>query len=441
MQAYSNPIEETEPFAGGLELNFFPEQQTSFDPNSDDPISIAKHALSVLMMGWPKKGTWGNLVSARALRAVFINRDTELLKYARLFFQEGLIHVFEQIQNKSFTEQEHRQIEFYLSNCLCFFPFFDPNPYESLKIPEYFNNQWTLVEYKITAIELTPINRFEQYFMQKNDRVFAYGLEPLSHLNARPHLIFMGTTYPQGQGLRTQLRTDMNSFRTVGEMLYKSGRSSLLKWMDEQLNPPHVCGVSLGGSMSLLLAVDMGDRLSRVDALNPAGLYKKHSKEDRWDNLTIKPSVFIQRQEKDPVSRLGYWKKDWHLLQIIAPENRKANSRFADHGLNYAGFKGTRFFSVDPEKDNQTRQSRNFFVYGLSRNIFYYAVILPYFYIIRPTHVLLKQQRLLWLSIFITLFALTPLPPRTMLTPLLMTSGVIFFHEIYRFFTNKKQKK
>lgn len=421
-------------FAGGLQLDFYPDQlEAIMAQNNQDPYSIAKRGLAVLMMGWPKQGSWGNLISYRAIRAIFFKRDPELLRGARMAFQEGLYHLYEQIKNKSFSEPEQRQLELYLSNCLCFFPFFDPTPYESITCPAYIDKQWVLVEYKVTPIELTPTSGFGALFLGNNGRVFAYGLEPLSHKNTQPHLIFMGTTYPQGQGLSTQLRADMNAFRTAGDILYQNGRERILKWMDKQTHRPHVCGISLGGSLALLLAIDVGDRISRVDALNPAGLYTENgAKQDHWDHLSSKPPVFIQRQEQDPISRLGYWKKDWHILQVKAPEDLKGSQKFADHGLNYAGFKKTKFFSVNAQKDNEVRRWQSRIFYAFSRNIVYYTLLIPYFYIIRPIISFLKQQPFSWIPL-LTLLIATPLTSG--ITAFLFTgiSCIALCHQLLQF--------
>ncbi|MGL5742592.1 MAG: hypothetical protein ACRCXC_08605 [Legionella sp.] len=68
----------------------------------------------------------------------------------------------------------------------------------------------------------------------------------------------MGTTYPAGQGFLPQITTDSKGFETVGKSLYRTGRDKIQKWLSAQ-KTTHVCGVSFGGSLSLLLAIDKGD--------------------------------------------------------------------------------------------------------------------------------------------------------------------------------------
>ena len=244
-----------------------------------------------------------------------------------------------------------------------------------------------MVDYKVVPIELTPTTGFNQLFINDEDRVFAYGLEPISHPTAKPHLIFMGTTYPAGQGYVTQVNTDLEAFETVGKKLYRTGHKRIEAWLDKQgENKPHVCGTSLGGSLSLLLAIHHGDKLSRVDALNPAGIYEPWNKSrfDRWDECTSKPEVIIQRQGDDPVSLFGIWKEDWRLLHVIPPRDKKGPNGVVDHALNYAGLAGTQFIDLDVKKDNDERRLKSFWLYGMIRSLVYYSVLVPYHYIIHP---------------------------------------------------------
>ena len=115
-----------------------------------------------------------------------------------------------------------------------FLPYADINPYESLKIPQWINDSWHLVEYKVVPIELTPRSGFSKLFLGEYDRVFAHGLEPIDHPHAEPHLIFMGTTYPGGQGFWSTIDSDLEAFETAGKKLYRSGRENIKNWLDKQ---------------------------------------------------------------------------------------------------------------------------------------------------------------------------------------------------------------
>ena len=374
-------------YAGGLALNFFscadfeiPQQQGS----AVDSAIIARNMLRVLMMGW--NSDWREIITKDTLRAIFIEDNPELTRSFRLAFQEGLTYIFQQLVDRQLTEHQHRQAEFFISNCLTILPYMDANPFESIAIPQWLNYQWQLVEYKITPIELTPTKGFKATLLKDEDRVFAFGLEPIRQPEATPHLIFMGTTYPAGQGFATTIHTDLEGFETAGKSLYRTGHKKITEWLNNQTQKPHVCGSSLGGALSLLLAIHQGDKLSRVDALNPPGLYQplRKSRFDNWDTFVDKPEVFIQKQGDDPVSKYGLWKKEWHILHVNPPQNKRGPNPVTDHSLNYAGFADTTFTTIDTIQDNNDRKWRDILLYRLLRGLTYYTIVAPIYYVVFP---------------------------------------------------------
>ncbi|MGC1181794.1 hypothetical protein [Legionella sp.] len=368
-------------FTAELDLKFFTQEQFE----SIDGLSSAGHAstlvrnvLRILMMGWTK--SWRELLTSTVFHAVFIKRNFELVREMRCAFQNGFEELFSQLDGCSLNEDQKEQVQLYLSNCLSLLPYSDLTAYESIKVPQLIEEKWQLVEYQVKPIELTKGNEWDQ------DRVFAYGLEPLFQRKAESHLIFMGTTYPAGQGFLSQINANARGFESVGKILYQTGRKRIHTWLEQQENKIHVCGTSQGGSLSLLLAIDKGTdkstyQLSRVDALNPAGL---HDMLDDWEKLQDKPEVVVQKQGADPVSSFGLWKNDWRILHVIPPAEKQGPNGFWDHALNYAGLKGTQFNSIDAQEDNATRDKRNFWFFFLGRIFIYYTILVPYTYIYRP---------------------------------------------------------
>jgi len=420
-------------YAGGLEINFFDKAKLQKNNSyfEEDALSVGRHALSILMMGWPN-GAFGNLRSWRVFKAVFIARDSALLRATRLAFQEGFYHVYSQLKDRQLTELQQRQVELYLSNCLCFLPFADITPDESITIPQYMHGEYVLVEYKVVPIELTPTDGVGKLLLDNGDRVFAYGLEPMSDQDAQSHLIFMGTTYPAGQGFVTQVYTDAEGFQTAGKKIYLTGRERIIKWLDKQNKKPHVCGVSLGGSLSLLLAIDQGDKLSRVDALNPAGLYRPIFKDqyDRWNAIdeNQKPAVYVQKQGDDPISRFGYWKNDWHILHVKPQEDRQGPNAFTDHALNYAGFARTQFNLVSTKLDNEERKWRNRLLYAAARGGIYYTLIVPYHYLVQPL-LRFSLKHPVWVVLLIASVIFLPYAPFIASSILIgLTSVLVIYH-------------
>lgn len=419
---------------GGLSLDFFDsselEQEKPGDLEENARI-IARNMLRFLMMKY--QGDWRDMLSSQLLKAVLVTPNPSLIRGMWHAFQEGFQHIGLQLESKRLSARQNNQAELFISNCLCIFPFANLRPNDQCKIPQLINHQWMLIEYKITPIELTPTRGIQTLFMHDEDRVFAYGLEPVGCDEVEPQLIFMGTTYPAGQGFMTQLNTDLEGFETVGNSLYRTGRERITAWLNQQNKKTHVCGTSLGGALALLLALDQGEKLSRVDALNPPGLYDAWNKSelDRWDDLEEqdKPHVFIQKQGGDFVSSVGIWKGDWNILHVIP--SKAASISVLDHARNYAGYDDTTFEIVDAQQDNEARRVRNVLLYSLARGAVYYLVVLPYHYFIRPV-LLYAYEHAAQLAVLGLVFAcLIPLMPLT--SALLVAITPVVLHVMSKF--------
>ncbi|QIN31989.1 hypothetical protein [Legionella longbeachae] len=375
-------------FKGGLDLKFFEQMEFEDIDGVESPHQdaiLARNILRFFTMGWTE--SWTQFLTPSVFYSFFVQRNSNLLKEVRFAMQQGFLELFKQLYGKDLNSVQHEQVQLYLSNCLCMLPYGDLTPYESFKIPQYISGYWELVEYQVTPIELTATSGLRSLFIYDHDRVFAYGLKPLFHNNAESHLIFMGTTYPAGQGFLTQIRTDAKGVESVGSSLYQMGREKIHKWLNQQENTIHVCGVSLGGALSLLLAIDNGNyTLSRIDALNPPGLYEPlfKNEHDYWDELDEKPKVVIQKQGDDPVSAFGLWKKEWEILLVTPPKNKQGPNAFCDHCLNYAGFADTEFRYVAADYDNSKRKTSYNLINALARSIIYYYFLVPYTYFFRP---------------------------------------------------------
>jgi hypothetical protein len=407
--------------ATGLDLNFYAstdfETETAENTLEENQRINTRNLLRVLMMGWTDN--WRRLLTSQTFNAVFVERDHQLTRAMRYSFQQGFQHVFSQLDGRQLTTLEKNQADLFLSNCLTYLPFADISPYESMAIPQYVDDRWQLIDYKIVPIELTPTSGLKKLFLADHDRVFAYGLEPIHNTQAESHLVFMGTTYPAGQGFFTTINTDLEAFETAGKKLYRSGQANINRWLNQQTNKIHVCGTSLGGGLAQLLAIDQGGNtfeggatFSRFDALNPPGLYNpfRKSRFDHWDSFETKPPVYIQKQGDDAVSSFGVWKPEWHVLHVTAPENKKGPNSAADHALNYAGFSGTQFIGVDTAEDNEERKNRNWWLYTLLRSLVYYTTLVPIRYLVLPPVRFILSHKILLLIIvfFMALFSLLP---------------------------------
>ena len=399
-------------YATGLELNFLPSREFEKPSSADEEPSVtARNIWRALMMGCRMPSELYSIISWKIIKAVFYSHDPIFTRAMYSEFQSGLEYVYQQLQKNKMNELQLNQAQLYIANCLTYIPYIEPENNSVLKVPQYINGSWQYVEYRVTYIELTDPSRKSFISFKDRDRVFAFGLNPVrKDSEAHPILILPGTSYPAGQGFLSHIDSDFHAFHGTGEKLYKTGRARISEWLEQCHLKPKVCGVSLGGSLSLLCAVDMGNRLARVDALNPAGLYQPFwtERKDNWETFSEKerPPVYVQKQVDDIVSQFGTWKKEFILLQSDTNKAYKGRNGFSNHPVNLAGFAETTYVKVDPHIDNQQRKMRNLIGYNILRAAFYYVALVPFRYVIVPAIRLLAlmiEYAALMLEIFVNL--------------------------------------
>ncbi len=118
-------------------------------------------------------------------------------------------------------------------------------------------------------------------------------------------------------------------------------------------------------------------------------------------------------------------KKDWHLLHVIATDEKRRSNRFTDHGMNYAGFADTQFIGIDTEEDNRNNELRNFWVYALLRSVVYYLLLVPFRYGVLPIIRLIdrnKLQTVLTIPLIILFALYSPLTLSLATLPLVVTA-------------------
>ena len=242
------------------------------------------------------------------------------------------------------------------------------------------------MDYRIEPIELTPTSGFvSHFFLDDADRVFACGLSPIHNDQAQSLLIFQGTTFPQGQGFGGIALTRDLPGTMVGEVLFRCGYGRLHDWLMQQSDAGiKVTGHSLGGSLSLLMAMAFPHRVSLANALCPAGqLFRfnaNHPLFGEWEKLAAEqpgalPRVIVQRQQGDPVSTLGHWKKQWQVLRVIQSYSQSPLllNWYVAHASNYQGMPGSENIVIDTEQDDRRcgRVFANCFIYGVMRGLLY----------------------------------------------------------------------
>ncbi|KTD56447.1 hypothetical protein [Legionella shakespearei] len=364
----------------GTSLKFLPSEvpQSTYE-------QYAYYVLAMLCDG--AHNHWGKILHLPVFKALLIKNNPELLKCVRDVYREGFHHLFGQLTAMEQKPEYLTQAQIFLNNCMTFLPYFDLNSRETFRIPQWIENQrWEEVEYRIEPILMTSPKKGSHWFTKKSDLYYAYGFVPVDHSTAPCHLLFIGTPHPTHWGCWLGIKSDLQAHKTVGEALYRAGRDVLANWIARQNHEVHALGISLGGSISLLLGIDQGDKIKQVHAYNPAGLYhyKHHNDLDKWSAIKNKPYVRVIRQGNDPVSKLGLHKSEWDIFYLKPTKKKQGKIGILDHALNFAGEADTEFSHINPEDQNHNFRFFNKFVYGYARTALYRAAVLPYHYGVRP---------------------------------------------------------
>jgi len=303
--------------------------------------------------------------------SVFKQRNPEVMKLMREGFQEIFNNMDLNLLN-SLNQNGRRQFKFQLANILALYTFSDPFQQQHLVFPQESNGKWQMVKFQIETIELKPKKKLypEIYKLYADDngnvynddnRVYAYGLSPVAVNDVSPYLLFMGTPPETGQGHKFAALTDFVPGHSVGEAMYKSNRNRLAKWINKVTNENtpkiRVTGQSLGATLSLMLALDQHRYVERVDALCPAGLYKKTLDDPlfvSWDQLSAdqKPKVMLHLQQYDRVKHVGYFKADWQLIKLFPKKHEMVMASYLAHIRSFANQAGAIALNVDPEQEN-----------------------------------------------------------------------------------------
>jgi hypothetical protein len=340
---------------------------------------IAFLLLSQLHLFKPENSSFKDLPLFRIISAILIKKDLKLLSAIRKIYQQGLIHLFEQLNKQNIPANYEESLDFLYSS-LCYLPFWEWHHDESpvICIPQFMNHRWELVEFQITTIELTPKTGFASLWVQESDRTYAYGLHTTQE-GIEPLLIFSGTTYPAGAGFLTHIKNDLQAFQSAGYALFQSGKARILQWLNNiNHKKTRVMGISLGGGMTLIMTTEMPESVSLGFALNPPGLH------DFPKELRTAPSVRVLTQSNDPVSIFGKWHASWTLAHINLP-NEPIPNRLVAHATIFAGKLNKQYEYLDSETKNDNYATINRFIFKGLRSIVYISCIIPLYYILIPS--------------------------------------------------------
>lgn len=285
-----------------------------------------------ILFSRPAESATEGLISSRNIKNVFYETSPEFLTSFQKELQHALIYAF---NNRESTNET--LFTLFIHQTLSLLPFAYPKKGFEIQIPVNGEEGWELQTYTLDK-------RFELGNPFLLSPMPAYGLKSE---NGPPMLIFMGTTYPAGEGFLGTLLSDFTPGHSVGSLPFHSAKEEIEIWLEE--NPEaSAMGISLGGAFSLHAAKTFGQKISKVYAYVPPGLYQKEV--DAFKESETEINVVFQ--DGDFVSTLGFLPegKNVHLYNVV--EEEKANPLSAHARIFLSGEK-IKVFEKDPQEENQ----------------------------------------------------------------------------------------
>ncbi len=319
-------------------------------PSNNTETSIAQQLVRWLFSDAP---FWRTIASSHLLKAIFIKKNEKLMRAVQNELQNMLYACFELLQYTS----ENTLGEIQIGAILAILPFLEPPVEIPLVIPQKIQNQWQLVSYRVEKIALTP--------PWLGSPMTAFGLQP--ETAAPSLLLFMGTPQPTATGWLLSVWTDFVPGLSVGQLVYRCfAKEKIASWVLSQQGTIKTYGKSLGGSLALLTAHDMPDKVSQVHGYNAAApCFTKFPE-------SVKVCLYIR--ENDPVQYLGYYPPHFELLRSITA--RKDTPFFA-HIRSCPGFTPLVIIKLDTKHETK-RLIRK------CMHVLHFLVAIPIFIILTP---------------------------------------------------------
>lgn len=299
------------------------QQERMLNPLTED----IEHLLDFLLLGKAfKKG-----LLARHRAVLLQGPSPEITKAFRLGLNRRLTWLWEEMQayqSQSITPTPDQNLwwQLQLNNILNYLAYAAWQAGEVVVAPHYVEKlkSWQCISYQVSPLQLTPTWLGSPYY--------AYGLTS-DNSDAKSLLLFMGTTYPGSDGFLWTLIADTTPFMSIGSLLLRFGRKTLANWINTQSaqgKQVECHGQSLGGALSLLMAVHFKQAISKSYAMAPAGTYGHLS---NINNATV---IF---GGSDHVCQVGHMPQGPEFIYILPP--RQQVDKTSPNLARLPGLRGT----------------------------------------------------------------------------------------------------
>jgi hypothetical protein len=244
------------------------------------------------------KESQNNLKTFDMRHALYLETDKNMLLKMRKRLKTQIKNLCEEFnQNNPGENLDSKYMR--LTQYLCFLPIANIKPSDVYEVPEFNESTgtWVIVNYRVQPIELSPTYGFESLILADHERIFAYGLCPISpaieNFTPNKHLIFTTPKYPTNQGYFTQLFLNFCS----QESLYKKFQEAIRSWFKDESNTM-VHGVGYEGGIAYMTAFDekINSKISAIFVDDAHGIRDTLSinYQRKWTDLKNKPKICIQ---------------------------------------------------------------------------------------------------------------------------------------------------
>lgn len=328
-----------------------------FEPNNSEIGRI----ISLIFSHSHERGSSG-LLNRKNLKNVLWSTSDEYLTSFRSELQRVLIYAYE---NRAGVNEE--LFTLFVHQTLSLLPFAYPSEEFEIQVPVKIGENWDLKPYRLDK-------KFELAHQLLVSPIPAFGL--LSEEGGPPLLLFMGTTYPAGEGFIGTLLSDFIPGCSVGALAIHCARDELNSWLAEH-GGAYAMGLSLGGALSLHVARLFGNKVAQVFAFVPPGLYPRELAAFEGSETQI----HLLLHEGDYIAHHGFFPQGENVKLYRVHEDRPSSSLSA-HARIFLTSANIRVVCDSVEEENN-RFSRKLFT-GLHMIVspFLFASMLPFYLLV-----------------------------------------------------------
>lgn len=303
-----------------------------------------------------------DIVERRAAKAIFVKHDPEVMDLFRQALQEELLYLAE---HPPINENEAFIWNAFLGNVIALLPYSYPQEGTLFSIPRMNGSTCQLVTYSTEVITLdypgvsSPMN--------------ALGLTPKDHCGTPNLLVFMGTTFPAGDGFAATIFSDFTPGHSVGELIYRTNKYKIEAWVKGKANITAI-GLSLGGALVFHALRNLPHVFTNAEVFSPAGLYPKD-----WNEPVSKDCrVNIYTQKGDLVTKLGAFPQGSNisLFSILPHHEGVKETPLHAHLRIFSGCKIVTILNKSIEEEN--RDIKRIILTILHQYIAPFVIFLPF---------------------------------------------------------------